>query len=1037
MILSDLSIKRPTLASVLAIVIVLFGIVSFQKLPLREYPDIDPPIVTISTDYLGASASVVETRITQVIEDRISGLEGVKTITSQSEDGNSQITIEFIISRDIDSAINDVRDRVASILDNLPEEADPPEVEKVDSSDDVIMWLNLVSDKMEILELTDYARRYLQDKFSIIPGVARVRIGGGLEYSMRIWVDRNKIAARNITVDDVEQALRQQNVELPAGSIDSKDITFSARIDRPFRTEEEFRQLVIKRGEDGYLIRLGDVADVKKEAEESRLFFRGNTVPMIGIGIIKQSKANTIAVAELAKKEAELINKTLPEGTRILQSYDTSVFIKQSIGEVYKTLFIAMGLVILVIYLFLKSFRAMFVPAITIPISIIGTFMFLYALDYSINLITLLALVLMIGIVVDDAIVMLENISRRISLGEHPIAAAFLGARQVAFAVIATSLVLISVFVPVTFLEGDLGKLFTEFAWTMIAAILISTFIALTLSPMLCSKILKEEKKQKRKAKKTEEPFYIKYYIHLLSIFLQGGKKFYLMVGLFVLGSIALFFSIPKEYAPKEDRGAFFIFVNGPEGASFDYIKDYMNYLESELMSYVEGGEIDRLLVRAPRSFGNIASFNDGIIINVLSDWSKRRNGFLIMNEIRQKYGNIPGVRVFPVMRQGFTGRTRKPIQFVIGGQSYKELATWRDKLIAKINENNPGFLGLDYDYKETKPQLNINVNLNRAADLGVSNRVIGRTLETMLGSRRVTTFIDDGEEYDVILEGLRSEQKTKYDVGNIYLRSETTGALIPLSNLVTISEEADASSLNRYNRVRAITLEANLKDGFSLDEGLSYLESLVRTELPETARIDYKGQSLSFQESKESALFFFILSFILVFLVLAAQFENYIHPFVIILTIPFTIFGAFFGLFCFGQSLNVYTEVAIIMLIGLSSKNGILIVEFINQLRDSGLEFNKAILEASKVRFRPILMTGITTLMGTMPLILATGPGSETRLSIGIVVFWGVLFSLMFTIFIVPVAYKVLAKNTDTPQKTTKFLEKISLESKSEAKDA
>jgi len=1025
MILSDLAIKRPTLATVLSIVITLFGLVAFDQLPLREYPDIDPPIVTVTTDYPGAAASIVETRITQLIEDRIAGLEGVKTISSQSEDGRSRITIEFTLKRDIDAATNDVRDRVFSIADNLPDEAETPEIEKVDSSDDVILWLNLTSDEMSILDLTDYARRYLQDKFSIIPGVARVRIGGGLEYSMRIWIDRMKIAAMDITVNEIEEALSQQNIELPAGSVESLNTTFSVRLQRVYQTEDDFRNLVIKRGEDGFLVRLKDVATIKKEAVENRIFFRGNTVPMIGIGIVKQSKANTIDVAELAIKESKRLNKSLPQGMQIVESYDTSVFIKSSIQEVYKTLFIAMILVIIVIFAFFRDFKAVLIPAITIPISIIGTFMFLSALGLSINLITLLALVLIIGIVVDDTIVMQENIVRRIQTGENPLVAAFLGARQVSFAVIATSIVLISVFIPIGFLEGDLGKLFSEFAWTMISAIIISTFVALTLSPMLCSKILKPHTQAKQKnPSKNPGLRSIMLYSNVLRFILK--HKYFMIIPLIalILGSIVLYQNVPKEYAPKEDRGAFFIFVNGPEGASFEYITQYMNTLEKGLMSYVESGEIERLLVRAPRSFGNIANFNDGIIIIVLSEHGTRRSGFEIMQEIRQKYASLPGVRVFPVMRQGFSVGTRKPFQFVLGGQSYQELAQWRNILFAEIEANNPGFVGLDHDYKETKPQLNILVNLNRAADLGVSNLNIGRTLETMLGSRRVTTFIDKGEEYDVIIEGTRSKQNTKYDLNNIYLRSTLSNELIPLSNLIEITEEADARALNRYNRTRAITFEANLDPQFSLAEALDHFESLVRNKLPESAVIDYKGQSLSFQESRESMLFIIFLSFVLVYLVLAAQFENYIHPFVIVLTAPSTVFGSLLGLYIFGQSLNIYTEVAIIMMIGLASKNGILIVEFINQLREENLGFDQAIIKASLTRFRPIVMTGITTLMGTLPLILTSGAGSETRQAIGIVVFSGVFFTLIFTLTLVPVYYKLLAQNTKTPNATLNALE-------------
>jgi len=1018
MVLSDLSVKRPVFASVISLLLIAFGLVAFDRLPLREYPDIDPPIVSVDTTYPGASAAVVETRITEVVEDRISGVSGIKFISSISEDGRSRITVEFDIGSDVDAAANDIRDRVAGVLDNLPDEADPPDIQKVDSNDDVIMWLNLTSDRMSVLELTDYARRYLVDRFSALDGVARVRVGGGLSYAMRIWLDRTALAARGLTVNDVEQTLRAENVELPAGSVESIERQFTVRVERNFNTPESFGQLVLGQGRDGYLVRLGDVARIEKSAVENRTFFRGNGTPMVGIGIIKQSQANTLAVATGAREEAERLNTSLPEGMEIKQSYDTSVFIQGAINEVYKTLLIAAGLVVLVIFLFLGSVRATIVPAVTVPVSLIATFIVLYALGFTINLLTLLALVLAIGLVVDDAIVVLENIHRRMDEGETPLVAAFNGTRQVGFAVVATTLVLVAVFVPIAFLQGDVGRLFSEFALTMAAAVGFSSLVALSLSPMLASKILKPGYDKVSVAGVAERLFdgVRDRYGRALGASLKHPSVTVAAFVLLVGGAAWLFTHIPREYAPKEDRGAFFIIVNGPEGASFAYMAEYMDSIEQRLMPLVENGEVTRLLIRAPRQFGNIAIFNSGIAILVLADWSERRSGWEIMGDVSSRIADLPGVRAFPVMRQGFGSRIQKPVQFVIGGGTYEELAAWRDLLLGKINEDNPGLVGVDYDYKETKPQIRVVIDRNRAGDLGVTIGNIGRTLETVLGSRRVTTYIDAGEEYDVILEGERDDQRTPSNIENIYVRSERTGQLIPLSNLVSLEEFADSQTLNRYNRVRAITLEANLADGYSLGEALAYLEGLVRDNLPETAIIDYKGQSRDFKTTGGDIVFVFVLGVIVVFLVLAAQFESWVHPLVIMLTVPLAMAGALVGLYVTGGTLNLYSQIGLIMLIGLAAKNGILIVEFANQLRDQGTAFREAIHQASLIRFRPIVMTGITTAAGSVPLILAFGAGAETRFVIGTVVFSGVIAATAFTLFVVPVAYMLLARRTGSP---------------------
>ncbi|MEO1658079.1 MAG: efflux RND transporter permease subunit [Pseudomonadota bacterium] len=1020
MLISDLSVKRPVLASVFALLLIVFGMVSFDRLPLREYPDIDAPIVTVDVSYPGASASVVETRITQIIEDRIAGIEGIRFIDSSSTDGRSQTSIEFDIARDIDAAANDIRDRVSSVLDQLPPEADPPEIEKADSNDDVIMWLNLASETMTTPELSDYANRFLVDRFSAVDGVARVRVGGSRDYAMRIWIDRQSLAARGLTVTDVEQALLRENIEAPAGSIESSERIFTVRIDRPFMTSDDFSDLVLVEGDDGYLVRLGDVARVQLGTVEDRNLFRGNGIPMVGLGIVKQSTANTVDVAREARELGMRLNETLPEGMRIYQSFDSSVFIEASIREVYATLVIAVILVTLVIFLFLGDARSTLIPAITVPISITATFTVLYALGLSVNLLTLLALVLAIGLVVDDAIVVLENIRRRMDeYGENALVAAFRGARQVGFAVIATTLVLIAVFVPITFLEGDVGRLFTEFAITMAAAVAFSSIVALTLSPMLASKLLKNEKGSgvltvlPRLVDRAFDALRAGYGWVLARVIRQ---PLILAVALLasIIGTWGLFTVVEEEYVPQEDRGAFFIFIRGPEGASFEFMERYADEIERRLLPYTESGEMQRLLIRAP-GFGSSA-FNEAFVISVLADWSARRPATVIMSEINESLSDLPGVRAFARMRQGLGGGTGNPVQFVIGGPDYEQLIEWRDVFVAALEEQNLGLMNIDWDYKETQPQFRIEIDYDRAADLGVTVDEIGSTLQTMLGSRRVTTFLERGEEYDVIIEGLRNEQSSPNDIENIYVRSARTDALIPLSSVVTIREIADSASLNRYNRVRAITIEAGLEPGARLGTVLDQMQALASEVLPQEATIDFKGTSLDYQTSGSSIAFVFLIGVLIVFLVLAAQFESWIHPLIIMLCVPATLGGGLLGLWLTGETLNIYTQIGLIMLVGLAAKNGILIVEFANQLRDQGADFGDALREASLARLRPILMTGLTTAAGTLPLLLSSGAGAETRQAIGIVIGFGVVAAVLVTLILIPIAYNLFARRTGAP---------------------
>ncbi|YCM43918.1 efflux RND transporter permease subunit [Verrucomicrobiaceae bacterium 227] len=1027
MLLSDISIRRPVFACVLSLLLVAFGAVSFFQLEVREFPDIDPPIITIETNYLGASAAVVERRITQLIEDRISVVESIKSIESTSEDGRSQVTVEFDVDRDIDDAANDLREAVSSLLADLPEEADPPAVTKEDSATEVMMYLNLTSEYLQPVEIADYAERYLVDRFSVLPGVARIRITGASSYALRVWIDREALAARNLSINDVEDALRKQNVELPAGTVQSLDLQFTVRVKREFLSEDDFRNLVISRGDTGYLVRLGEVAKVTLGASESRLTFRGNEVPMIGVGIIKQSQANTLDVAKAVKAEAERTRLNLPEGMSLEQSYDTSVFIEKSLEEVARTLLIAIILVIAVIYLFLGSLRATIVPAVTVPVSLISSMIFLNAFDFSINLLTLLAFVLAIGLVVDDAIVVLENVYRRIEAGESPLVAAFRGSRQVGFAVIATTLVLVAVFVPIAFLEGDLGKLFKEFAITLAVAVCFSSIVALSLSPMLASKVLRPATKTRGNILTGAMDAIFRRFESVYGAVLGFLQKVPIIAALIIIALIALsgwlYKTLPSEFTPKEDRGAFFVITNAPEGTSYGSIVETMAEVEKRLLYLVENGEASRLLIRAPRGFGNVASFNQGLSILVLNDWAERRSAWEIMPEAAAKLSDIPGVKNFTVMRQGLTRGLQKPVQFVLSGSTYEELSEWRDLMLAEIKKN-PGLVGVDYDYKETKPQLRVNIDQNRAGDLGVSIANIGRSLESLLGSRQVTTFIQDGEEYDVIVEGDYDSKRTPADMTNIYVRSETSGELVPLANLVTIEEFADSGSLNRYNRLRSITIEANLAEGYRLNEALEFLDTAAADVLGGEAIIGYKGESLDFKETGGSAVFVFILALLVVYLVMAAQFESFVHPFTIMLSVPTAVAGGFIGIWFMDQAQNIYTQIGMIMLIGLATKNGILIVEFINQLRSEGVEFKEAIIQASKRRLRPIVMTGLTTLMGSLPLVISSGAGSETRLVIGVVILFGVALSGILTLIVVPLAYQMIARRTGAPDATAKKLE-------------
>jgi multidrug efflux pump len=1014
--LSDTSVKRPVFATVLSLMLVALGALSFRDLTVREYPDTVAPTVQVQVGYPGASAEIVETRITQVLEAELSGIEGVKTIRSQSRDGNSSLTVEFYMNRNLDEAANDVRDRVSRVSRRLPDDVDNVGVQKADADTQPIMWLTLASDSMGLMELTDYTERYLLDRFATIPGVSQINLFGSGGPSMRIWIDRLALAARGLTVADIESALNRENLELPAGRIESKDLDFQDRIARNYETADQFRSLVIAQGQDGHLVRLGEVANVVVASREQNRMFRTNGSLTTGFGIIKQSTANTVEVLDAVKAEVDRVNENLPQGMSLITSGDDSLYIRAAISEIYWTIGITTALVGFVIFVFLGSLRATLIPLVTIPVCLVATFSVLALFGYSINLVTLLALALSIGLVVDDAIVVLENAHRRIEAGEGPLLASFNGTRQVAFAVIATTVVLVSVFAPVAFLKDSIGRVFAELAVTIAAAVIFSAVLALSLSPMMCSKLLRSSTKESKLSHTLDNAFTWlsnKYQNALVSTLRAPWASVAVCVAI-AAGAYFLVSVIPQEYAPQEDRGQFNGSIQAPEGTSYARLKVAADGVEKALQPYFDDGTIQRGVVSVP-GWNN----QSGIVNVTLKPWGERTVQTQdLINILSKQWEEIPDVRVIAFMnngQRGGGGGGGQPVQIVLGGPNYDELARWRDVIIARASEN-PGLTRLDSDLRETQPQVLVRVDTDRAASLGVTARSIGSTLQTMMSERQVTTYVVDGEEYDVVLQAKPEQRATYSDLSNIFVRSERTQELIPLSNLTKLEDMAGPSTLNRHNRMRAVTITANLTPGYTLGEALTYLENVIHTQLPSTAQIDYKGESLEYKEASGALYFTFGIALFVVFLVLAAQFESFVHPLVIMVTVPLAVAGGLLGLWIAGMTLNIYSQIGIIMLVCIAAKNGVLIVEFINQLRDKGLEFKEAIVEASRIRFRPVIMTAFCAVMGSVPLILAHGPGAASRQALGVVIFSGVSLATLFTLFIVPAVYNLMARHTSSP---------------------
>jgi multidrug efflux pump len=1026
--LSEVSVRRPVFAGVLSLILVIVGVLAASRLAVREFPAVDPAVVSITTQYRGASAEVVERRVTKIIEDEVAGIAGVTKLTSSSLDERSNITIEFDLDRDTDSAANDVRDRVARALKKLPEEASPPEVTKQDQGMDATLYVGVESRTKSLMALTDYAERNIVDRLSVIDGVAQIRIAGAQKPAMRIWIDRDALAARGLTVQDIEDTLRRENVELPAGRIESRQREFSLRTDTGLRTPADFESLTIGRGGE-YQVRLGEVAEVRIEPEDSRFFSRSNRVSGVSLGIVPQSKANILDVNRRVKAEVERLQPTLPPDINVSVSIDFSKFIEESMIEVVKVLLEALVLVLVVIFAFVGSLRATLIPALTIPVAVISAFIVMAALGYTINTLTLLGLVLAIGLVVDDAIVVLENIVRQMELGKPPLLAAIDGSREIGFAVVATTIVLVAVFIPISFMPGAIGRLFGEFGISLAAAIAFSGLVALTLVPMLASKLFTNGIRRGRLASGLDGFFKRvtnSYRRSLQRVIHRPSMAVAALAGVAVLGAV-LFRLLPSEYAPPEDRNMIVMTMRGPEGATPGYMDRQVQLVESVLMPYVDAGEMRRVVSRSGM-WGMGGDVNSAFIYMPLESRSVRdRSSEQMAAEIRTKVTQFPGSMNTVFLPPSLAVRTAgSGLAVVLGAPTYEELTRVQERVIAKVTEENPRIIGMRSDFFPTKPKIKLNIDRNRANDQGVSLQAIGRTLETILGSRIVTTFIDRGEEYNVVLQGVARDRATPSDLSNIYVRSDRSGQLVPLANLVTLEEVAGPKELKRFNQLRSVTLTANLAPGYSLGEAVAYMEDLAARELPPDVQMSFDGEARELKESGAAIYLTFGLALIVVFLVLAAQFESFRHPLIILLTVPMALTGGLVGLWLFDSSINVYSQIGAIILIGLAAKNGILIVEFANQLRDRGVEFVEAIASAAAIRLRPVVMTSLCTAFGAVPLILAMGAGAESRRTLGATVFFGVTISVFLTLYLIPAMYVLLARSTKSPEYVSRLIDRL-----------
>jgi multidrug efflux pump len=1032
--LSEISVQRPVFAAVLSLAILLFGAISLVRLPVREYPDVESPVVSVTTFYRGASPQTVETEITDVLEEQLATIEGVKLITSSSREQGSVITVEFQLNRNVDEAANDVRDRVSRVRGSLPGTVDDPIVAKQDVNAQPIIWLSLNGEKFSLLELSEIANNVLSEKIQRIDGIGAVFVGAERKYAMRVWLDPQRLAAYDLTVADVEAALRSQNAEIPSGRVEGRGREFSVRTRGYLVEPHEFAAIIVAQQGDKP-VRLGDVADVKVGAEDERTVARYNTTPSIGLGLVKQQKASTVDVAHRIHDALPELRELLPPGMKLEVAYDSSTFIEDSIHEVLVSLGVAFVLVVLVIFLFLGSLRATLIPVVAIPVSLLGTFTVVYFLGFTINILTLLAMVLAIGLVVDDAIIMLENIYRHMEMGKSRMRATLDGAKEIGFAILATTIALVAVFVPVAFLTGRVGRLFNEFGIAVAVSVLISGFVALSLTPMLCSLLLKRvagagmHEKDELDEPGTAAPavaaaevderaprwrIAFNNFFHALHVRYEHDLRAALrhrravMIG--ALGLVVaigvLFFFLPKELVPTEDRGMVFNIVLAPEGSTLEYTDRYMRQVEG---IYQNTPGVAAFFSAVGLGFGGPGRVTDGFMFVRLKPYNERKfSQQQIVGMLFPQLMGIPGVLAIPINLPSLGGGFGSPVQFVLQADTYEDLQQAMGPFMMEAQKL--GYLiNMNTDLKLNTPQLEIDIDRDRASALGVSVTDIGTTLQTLLGGREVTRFKRGNKQYEVILQVRPQDRSSPGSIDALYMRGRE--GLVQMASVVHVQEKVAAKELNHFDRVRSATLSANLPPGVTVGKAIEDLRAIAKRTLPQGMRTDLAGESREFVESSGGLYWLFVVALVFIFLVLAAQFESFIHPLTILLSVPLAVFGALVTLYVFRASLNIYSQIGLIMLIGLVTKNAILIVEYANQRRARGEEVIDAVVNAARIRLRPILMTTLTTILGVLPIALGLGAGADSRKPLGLAVVGGLLFSMVLTLMVVPVVYTLLAR--------------------------
>ena len=1025
MFITELSIRRPVVSWVMSLILIVFGLFVFWKLPVRELPSgLQPPVVQVQVDYASASAPIIDQEVTQVLEDVIGGAEGIKNIDSKSSNGRSTIKVEFDTSIDLDNAANDIRERVARVVDNLPSESDPPQILKQAAGFTTTMWLALSSSTWSDLELGDYAERYLVDTFSSVKNVGRILVGGLRELSIRVWVDPIKLAANDLTVQEVERALRGENIRLPAGTLEANNIDLTLNLDKSYNSIETIKQLPIKKTNKKVVV-LSDVANIEFGPVSEKTLFKAQrkdqlNLKTVGIGIYARSGASTVELSKEIKKKITEVNKSLPEGLKIEIAFNRATYIGAAINEVYKTLIIAFVLVVIIIYLFLGNLKAVIVPAIALPVSLIASFLGIYIFGLSINIFVLLSFILAIGIITDDSVIMTDAIYRRIENGENPLVAAYKGSRQITFAIIATTLILIAVFLPLIFIEGISGTLFRETAIALSFSIVVSSFVALTLSPMLASKFLNKKNNKNFIIRKFEKFFlgFSKFYQETLEVLVKKTKTISVFIIFIIVASVLLFNFSKKELMPMEDRGAYLVIGFTDEGSSFEYTQEKAQVIEKRLIPLLqaENSPYSRFIMRVPGFGSSATSYNSFIIIALLDHWKNRKqDSQTVMRQAIGKIVTVPQAVAFPISPQSIrVSSYNKPVQMVIYGSTYEELERIQSEVIGKLRRNR-NLSRIESDYSRNKPEVKLIINKNKAKDLGVSTETIGKSLETLYGGKRVTTFNKLGKEYPIILQQYLSDRRNKEGISKIFVRSDTTGKLISLSNLVNFKEEGTAKELSRYNRQRAVTISSNISENYTLSEAIKYLENIM-AEVSPKSQITWKGKSEEIKETSNELFIIFALALLTAYLVMAATFNSFIHPFIIILTVPLAIFGGLVFILFLNSSVNIFSQIALVILIGISTKNSILIVDYANQIRTTGKNIETAVKEACSIRFRPIIMTSLSTMIAMMPLVIGNigpGAGEGSRLAVGATILGGMIISTFFTLYVTPTMYLSLAKNT------------------------